>query len=150
MADGKVISNNHVWNPEPCRVCICEARTVFCEEVVCEDVGDCATTAVPEGECCPVCLARTPTGKLGCGLLQMHPSPGASPHPQPPSSASILSLHPQPPSSSSIFILHPHPPSSASVFSLHPLLRQFCLTPHGAQSFPLTVSPLCKRNTWRF
>lgn len=110
MADGKVVSNNHVWNPEPCRVCICEAGTVFCEEVVCEDVGNCATTAIPEGECCPMCLARKPTGKLECDLLQMHPSPGASPHPP----SSILSLCP--PSSASIL-------SSGSSVWLHMALR---------------------------
>ena len=61
--DGRVYSNNQIWNPEPCRVCICEAGSVFCEDVVCEDVGDCKTTETPAGECCPVCLADTQTGK---------------------------------------------------------------------------------------
>ncbi|KAG7236193.1 hypothetical protein INR49_001311 [Caranx melampygus] len=54
---GKVYSNDQIWYPEPCRVCVCDTGTVFCEEVVCEDVGGCQTTEVPEGECCPVCLA---------------------------------------------------------------------------------------------
>ncbi|XP_008291781.1 collagen alpha-1(II) chain-like [Stegastes partitus] len=54
---GTVHSNNDIWRPEPCRVCICEMGTVFCEDVVCEDVGDCAATEIPEGECCPVCSA---------------------------------------------------------------------------------------------
>lgn len=62
-ADGRVYSNNQIWNPEPCRVCICESGSVFCEDVVCEDVGDCKTTETPEGECCPVCLADTQSGK---------------------------------------------------------------------------------------
>ncbi|XP_042369378.1 collagen alpha-1(II) chain-like, partial [Plectropomus leopardus] len=55
--DGKVYSNYEIWNPEPCRVCICDLGTVVCEDVVCEDVGDCETTETPEGECCPVCSA---------------------------------------------------------------------------------------------
>ncbi|TKS66386.1 Extracellular matrix protein FRAS1 [Collichthys lucidus] len=59
-ADGKVYSNNQIWNPEPCQVCICDMGTVFCEDVVCEDVGDCKTTEIPEGECCPVCSAERP------------------------------------------------------------------------------------------
>lgn len=69
--DGKVYSNNQIWIPEPCRVCICDMGTVVCEDVVCEDVGDCQTSETPEGECCPVCLAAaqrpntdTKTGKL--------------------------------------------------------------------------------------
>ncbi len=78
--DGKVYSNNQIWSPEPCQVCICEMGTVVCEDVMCEDVGDCKTTEIPEGECCPVCLTAD-TGKLECDLhtclqkyiLRMHP-----------------------------------------------------------------------------
>ncbi|KAF0045763.1 hypothetical protein F2P81_002292 [Scophthalmus maximus] len=55
--DGKVYSNNQIWYPDPCRVCICDMGTVVCEDVVCEDVGDCEATEVPEGACCPVCAA---------------------------------------------------------------------------------------------
>lgn len=69
--DGKVYANNQIWNPEPCRVCICDMGTVVCEDVVCEDVGDCQTSETPEGECCPVCTAAahrpytdTEAGKL--------------------------------------------------------------------------------------
>lgn len=35
--------------------------SVVCEEVVCEELGDCPTTEVPEGECCPVCSTATPS-----------------------------------------------------------------------------------------
>lgn len=66
--DGKVYSNNQIWYPDPCQVCICEMGTVVCEDVVCEDVGDCETTEIPEGECCPVCKTDTKTGKLECNL----------------------------------------------------------------------------------
>uniref|UniRef100_A0A3B5BIN9 VWFC domain-containing protein n=1 Tax=Stegastes partitus TaxID=144197 RepID=A0A3B5BIN9_9TELE len=60
--------------PEPCRVCICEMGTVFCEDVVCEDVGDCAATEIPEGECCPVCsAAELRPGQLTCTGFQGPP-----------------------------------------------------------------------------
>uniref|UniRef100_A0A3Q1FGW6 VWFC domain-containing protein n=1 Tax=Acanthochromis polyacanthus TaxID=80966 RepID=A0A3Q1FGW6_9TELE len=59
-SDGSSVhANNQIWNPEPCRVCICESGTVVCEDLVCEDVGDCEATEIPEGECCPVCLVAT-------------------------------------------------------------------------------------------
>uniref|UniRef100_A0A3Q4HVN4 VWFC domain-containing protein n=1 Tax=Neolamprologus brichardi TaxID=32507 RepID=A0A3Q4HVN4_NEOBR len=63
-ADGKLYSNNQIWSPEPCRVCLCEMGTVVCEDMVCEDIGDCQTAEIPEGECCPVCSV-TQTGKTG-------------------------------------------------------------------------------------
>lgn len=63
-ADGKLYSNNQIWNPDPCRVCLCEMGTVVCEDVVCEDIGDCQTAEIPEGECCPVCSVAQ-TGKTG-------------------------------------------------------------------------------------
>ena len=65
--DGKEYANNQIWRPKPCQVCICDMGTVFCEDVVCEDVSDCQTTEIPEGECCPVCSAAQ-TGKLNCNL----------------------------------------------------------------------------------
>ncbi|KAF3688424.1 Extracellular matrix protein FRAS1 Precursor [Channa argus] len=55
--DGKVYSNNQIWSPLPCQVCICETGTVVCEDVVCEDLSDCETSEIPEGECCAVCVA---------------------------------------------------------------------------------------------
>uniref|UniRef100_A0A3B3Z103 VWFC domain-containing protein n=1 Tax=Poecilia mexicana TaxID=48701 RepID=A0A3B3Z103_9TELE len=55
--DGKTYANDQIWNPEPCRVCLCDKGTVLCEDVVCEDIGDCQATKIPEGECCPVCSA---------------------------------------------------------------------------------------------
>ncbi|KAF7650625.1 hypothetical protein LDENG_00122760 [Lucifuga dentata] len=63
--NGKVYANNEMWNPEPCRICVCDAGTVVCEDVVCEQLGDCLKTVTPEGECCPVCVdphsTSTPT-----------------------------------------------------------------------------------------
>lgn len=57
--NGTTYSNNQIWSPEPCRVCVCDMGTVVCEEVVCEELGDCETTEAPQGECCPVCSAAT-------------------------------------------------------------------------------------------
>ncbi|XP_075333089.1 cysteine-rich motor neuron 1 protein-like [Odontesthes bonariensis] len=54
--NGKVYANKDMWSPEPCRVCVCDMGTTMCEDVVCEDLGDCQKTVIPEGECCPVCL----------------------------------------------------------------------------------------------
>ncbi|XP_042369682.1 cysteine-rich motor neuron 1 protein-like, partial [Plectropomus leopardus] len=54
--NGKVYAHNDMWNPEPCRICVCDTGNAVCESVVCEDLGDCKDTVTPEGECCPVCL----------------------------------------------------------------------------------------------
>lgn len=54
--NGKVYANNDMWNPEPCRICVCDNGTTVCEDVVCEDLGACQKTVTPDGECCPVCL----------------------------------------------------------------------------------------------
>lgn len=59
--NGKVYANNDMWNPEPCRICVCDMGTAVCEKVVCEDLGDCQKTVTPEGECCPVCLTAGST-----------------------------------------------------------------------------------------
>lgn len=72
--EGNVYSNNEIWYPAPCRVCMCEMGTVICEDVVCEDIGDCQTTETPEGECCPVCVVAergpdTAAGKLNVQAL---------------------------------------------------------------------------------
>lgn len=61
--NGKVYANNDMWNPEPCRICVCDMGTAVCEKVVCEDLGDCEKTVIPEGECCPVCLTTASTSK---------------------------------------------------------------------------------------
>lgn len=61
LDDGKVYANSDVWNPEPCRVCVCNAGTTVCERVICKDLGDCQKTATPEGNCCPVCLDPPPS-----------------------------------------------------------------------------------------
>lgn len=58
--NGTIYYNNQMWAPEPCRVCVCDSGVVVCEELVCEELRDCETTEVPEGECCPVCSANKP------------------------------------------------------------------------------------------
>jgi len=60
-ANGKVYANQDMWSPEPCRVCVCDMGTTMCEDVVCEELGDCQKTVIPEGECCPVCLTSAST-----------------------------------------------------------------------------------------
>lgn len=50
-----------MWNPEPCKICVCDKGTAVCEDVVCEDLGNCQKTVTPEGECCPVCLTAVST-----------------------------------------------------------------------------------------
>ncbi|GLD47225.1 collagen alpha-2(V) chain-like isoform X1 [Lates japonicus] len=50
-----------MWNPEPCRICVCDKGTAVCEDVVCEHLGDCQKTVTPDGECCPVCLTPAST-----------------------------------------------------------------------------------------
>ncbi|XP_076579096.1 cysteine-rich motor neuron 1 protein-like [Chaetodon auriga] len=59
--NGKVYASNDMWNPEPCRICVCDQGTAVCEEVICEDLGGCEKTVTPEGECCPVCLTAAST-----------------------------------------------------------------------------------------
>lgn len=60
--DGEIYFDGEIWNPEPCRTCVCDVGTVVCEEVVCEELGDCRTTVTPEGDCCPECAkAAAPT-----------------------------------------------------------------------------------------
>lgn len=39
---------------------MCDTGTVVCEEVVCEELGDCQAAGAPEGECCPVCSTEAP------------------------------------------------------------------------------------------
>ncbi|CAB1434644.1 unnamed protein product [Pleuronectes platessa] len=59
--NGIVYANNDMWNPEPCRICVCDMGTAMCEAVVCEDLGPCQEAVTPDGECCPVCLSAAST-----------------------------------------------------------------------------------------
>ncbi|XP_037552723.1 cysteine-rich motor neuron 1 protein-like [Nematolebias whitei] len=59
--NGKVYANKEMWSPEPCRICMCDKGATICEDVVCEDLGNCQNTVIPEGECCPVCLTAGST-----------------------------------------------------------------------------------------
>lgn len=54
--NGKTYSNNQIWSPELCRVCVCDMGAIMCEDEVCEELIGCQTAVTPEGECCPVCL----------------------------------------------------------------------------------------------
>ncbi|CAM4621278.1 unnamed protein product [Leuciscus chuanchicus] len=48
-------SENEIWKPEPCRLCVCDKGQIICEEIRCEDLKGCEQFIIPEGECCPVC-----------------------------------------------------------------------------------------------
>lgn len=48
-------SENEIWKPEPCRLCVCDKGQVICEEIRCEELMGCEQFIIPEGECCPVC-----------------------------------------------------------------------------------------------
>ena len=39
-----------------CETCVCRQGNVECTAVVCEDLGDCRSPTVLEGDCCPVCM----------------------------------------------------------------------------------------------
>jgi hypothetical protein len=62
-------ANNERWNPEPCRTCVCETGSVFCEDVLCEDTSQCRSVEIPVGQCCPVCsdAATTPSAEDNTG-----------------------------------------------------------------------------------
>ncbi|GAA6065122.1 collagen, type I, alpha 1b isoform X1, partial [Tachysurus ichikawai] len=54
--EGQLYNDKDVWKPEPCRICVCDSGTVMCDEVICEDITDCANPEIPDGECCPICI----------------------------------------------------------------------------------------------
>lgn len=72
--NGNVYANTDMWNPEPCRICVCNMGTAMCEDVVCDNLGDCQKTAVPEGECCPVCLTAGSTSTSSADAVAGIPS----------------------------------------------------------------------------
>lgn len=59
--NANVYADLETWSPEPCKLCYCDKGTAVCKDVVCDDLGDCENTVVPDGECCPVCTAGAPT-----------------------------------------------------------------------------------------
>ncbi len=66
IQDGQQYADRAVWKPEACRVCVCDAGAVLCDEVICEDLRDCTDPIIPSGECCPICPADAdePIGPL--------------------------------------------------------------------------------------
>ncbi|XP_030646302.1 LOW QUALITY PROTEIN: kielin/chordin-like protein [Chanos chanos] len=52
--EGKLYSNDEVFNPDPCSTCVCENGQVECKEVLCSSLS-CVETFVPQGQCCPIC-----------------------------------------------------------------------------------------------
>ncbi|GCB82052.1 hypothetical protein scyTo_0021933, partial [Scyliorhinus torazame] len=54
MQEGQTYSDKDVWKPEPCRICVCDAGIILCDEIICEDLKDCPNPEIPFGECCPV------------------------------------------------------------------------------------------------
>lgn len=136
--DGKVYPNNQIWSPEPCRVCICDMGTVFCEDVVCEDVGDCKTTEIPEGECCPVC---TETGKLECNPAHLSAEMYSA------DASWLFSCSDLPVCVRTADALCHLSQPEALLFRLQPRNVLFNST---ISCFPLTVLSVCKRNTLTF
>ncbi|KAG7253230.1 hypothetical protein CRUP_011027, partial [Coryphaenoides rupestris] len=57
-ADGQTYTNRDIWKPEPCRICVCDNGQVLCDEIQCDDLGECIHFTIPPGECCPVCEDR--------------------------------------------------------------------------------------------
>ncbi|CAL8371949.1 unnamed protein product [Arctogadus glacialis] len=54
-ADGQTYTNRDIWKPEPCRICVCDNGQVLCDEIQCDDLGECQRFSIPDGECCPIC-----------------------------------------------------------------------------------------------
>uniref|UniRef100_A0A096M1U0 VWFC domain-containing protein n=1 Tax=Poecilia formosa TaxID=48698 RepID=A0A096M1U0_POEFO len=66
--DGQIYTNNDIWKPTPCRICVCDKGSVLCDDIQCDDVTNCEKLYIPEGECCPVCQGDSPgTGGGGGG-----------------------------------------------------------------------------------
>uniref|UniRef100_A0AAV2LZM8 VWFC domain-containing protein n=1 Tax=Knipowitschia caucasica TaxID=637954 RepID=A0AAV2LZM8_KNICA len=57
IQDGQQYNDKDVWKPEPCRICVCDSGAVLCDEIICEDVRECAYPIIQPGECCPICPA---------------------------------------------------------------------------------------------
>ena len=56
--NGQIVpSGQPVGDPENrCETCICRQGNVECTAAVCEDLGDCRSPTILEGDCCPVCM----------------------------------------------------------------------------------------------
>ena len=70
IQDGQAYMDKDVWKPEPCRICVCDSGSVLCDEIICEEMRECANPIFPTGECCPVCPADA-TAPIGADLFIM-------------------------------------------------------------------------------
>jgi len=68
IQDDRQYNDKDVWKPEPCRICVCDSGAVLCDEIICEEIRECANPLIPSGECCPVCLADA-SAPFGCNLF---------------------------------------------------------------------------------
>lgn len=68
IQDGQQYNDKDVWKPEPCRICVCDSGSVLCDEIICEDIKECANPIIPSGECCPICPADA-SAPIGCNLF---------------------------------------------------------------------------------
>lgn len=57
---GQTYESRDVWKPEPCQICVCDAGSVLCDDIICDDAPlDCPNVEIPFGECCPICPQPT-------------------------------------------------------------------------------------------
>lgn len=68
IQDGQQYNDKDVWKPEPCRICVCDSGSVLCDDIICEDIKECANPIIPSGECCPICPADA-SAPIGCNLF---------------------------------------------------------------------------------
>lgn len=68
IQDGQQYNDKDVWKPEPCRICVCDSGAVLCDEIICEEIKECANPIIPSGECCPICPADA-SAPIGCNLF---------------------------------------------------------------------------------
>lgn len=68
IQDGQQYNDKDVWKPEPCRICVCDSGSVLCDEIICEEIKECANPIIPSGECCPICPADASV-PIGCNLF---------------------------------------------------------------------------------
>lgn len=68
LQDGQQYNDKDVWKPEPCRICVCDSGSVLCDEIICEEIKECANPIIPSGECCPICPADA-SAPIGCNLF---------------------------------------------------------------------------------
>lgn len=68
IQDGQPYNDKDVWKPEPCRICVCDSGSVLCDEIICEEVKECADPIITSGECCPICPDDV-TALIGCNLF---------------------------------------------------------------------------------